>query len=161
MQHSVVVQARVKNNDKMKISLHFVSWNFIHPITSLLIYILLKTWCFRFRSFIHLFVYLYKGFPALSRNHNTIYTRSSLASGPGSISQGSVAVRPRTASTDTVETATKKDENKGKDLIKWNWILIAQFASINQSNKVFFPPSPCISSDFNFPKWEFKHLHFF
>lgn len=106
MQHAVVV--RVKNNDKMKISLHFVSQNFPSNYAFINIDILLEIWRFGrlfIYSFKQVFVYLYKGFPALSRNHNTIYTRSSRASGPGSISQGSVAVRPRTASTDTVETA--------------------------------------------------------
>ena len=48
--------------------------------------------------------YLYRGFPALSLNQSTMYTRSSRV--VGSMSQGNVTLRPRTASTPTVLTAT-------------------------------------------------------
>jgi len=48
--------------------------------------------------------YLYRGFPALSLNHSTIYTRSSRVA--GSMSHGNVTLRPNTASTPTVLTAT-------------------------------------------------------
>jgi hypothetical protein len=48
--------------------------------------------------------YLYRGFPALSLNHSTIYTRSSRV--VGSMSHGNVTLRPNTASTPIVLTAT-------------------------------------------------------
>ena len=47
---------------------------------------------------------------------------------------------------------------KSEDLIKWNWILIARFASINQE-KVFFSFLIC-SISISLPQMRIKYLHF-
>lgn len=66
MQHAVDVG--VENNDKLKISLHSISWNFISN------YVIIKIYCWttwRFPRYVHSFVYLFTCTKVFLRFHET------------------------------------------------------------------------------------------